>query len=130
MLRTTKNIYEILGSGLEFITNEEDFTRAMKKVTDDAFATIFQAQNDGQLKWRRSGITMKDLVTDVTVKNGRDEDVRIPVVFFTNVSSEGFDGGYLMLEDKYSGLCRNTADQRVRNLYQQLTGKTWPYAHM
>lgn len=125
-----KNIYGILGSGLEFITNEEDFTRAMKEVTDGAFATIFQAQNDGRLQWRRSGITMKDLVTEVTVKNGRNEDVNILVIFFTSVSWEGFDGGYLMLGDKHNAPCKNTADPRVRNLYKQLTGKTWPYSHM
>lgn len=116
---------QLLGEGLETITNPDKFREAMMRVCEAAFTAIFQAQDDGKLQWRRSGNNLTDLVAEVTVKNGRDEDIVIPAILFISAGDEGFRTGYLMLGSRRNAPCRNTADLRVQRLYTQVTEKPW-----
>ena len=131
MQTQTMNGNQLLGNGLEIITNHDEFHEAMNKVSETAFAAVFQAQDEGRLKWRRAGDDLTDLVTEAVVKDGRGEDIVIPVILFTSFSVEahddGFKDGYLMLGSKRDAPCRNTDDPRVQRLYTQLTGKPWSH---
>ncbi len=128
MQTETMNGNQLLGNGLETITNPDKFREAMNKVSEVAFATVFQAQDEERLKWRRAGDDLTDLVTEAVVKDGRGEDVTVPVILFTSVTDEGFKDGYLMLGSRQNAPCRNTADPRVQRLYTQVTEKPWSHS--
>ena len=128
MQTETMNGNQLLGSGLETITNPDKFREAMNKVSETAFATVFQAQDEGRLKWKRAGDDLTDLVTEVAVKDGRGEEITVPVILFTSVTDEGFRDGYLMLGSRRNAPCRNTADPRVQRLYTQVTEKPWSHS--
>ena len=119
------NGIQLIGAGLETITNPDKFREAMNKVSEAAFATVFQAQDEGRLQWKRAGDDLSDLVTEVTVRNGRNEEIAVPVILFTSVTDEGLKDGYLMLGSRRNAPCRNTADPRVQRLYTQVTEKAW-----
>ena len=119
---------QLLGSGLEAITNPDKFREVMNKVSEAAFAAVFQAQDEGKLRWRRAGDDLTDLVTEAVVKDGRGEEVTVPVILFISVTEDGFRDGYLMLGSKRNAPCRNTADPRVQRLYAQVTGKSWSHS--
>jgi hypothetical protein len=118
---------QLLTNGLETVTNPDKFRETMNKVSEAAFAAVFQAQDEGKLKWERAGDNLTDLVTEVTVKDNRGEDVTMPVIFFTKATDDGFVDGYLMLGSKHNAPCRNTADPRVKRLYTQVTEKPWSH---
>lgn len=123
---TPRSGYQIVGAGLEKITNLDAFQEAMEKVCEDAFAAIFQAQDAGMLKWKRAGNSFDDLITEAVIKNGRSEDVVVPVILFTDISCESaITFGFLTIGSKIDAPCRNTADPRVKRLFEQITGKTW-----
>ena len=119
---------QLIGTGLETITNPDKFREAMNKVSEAAFATVFQAQDEGRLQWKRAGDDLSDLVTEVTVRNGSGEEVTVPVILFTSVTDEGSKYGYLMLGSRRNAPCRNTADPRVQRLYMQVTEKAWSHS--
>lgn len=118
---------QLLGNGLETIANPDKFREAMNKVSEAAFVAVFKAQDEGSLKWKRAGDDLTDLVTEAVVKDGRGEDVTVPVILFTSVTNERFMDGYLMLGSRRNAPCRNTADPRVQRLYTQVTNKQWSH---
>lgn len=118
------NGIQLLGNGLETITNPGKFREAMNKVSEAAFAVVFQAQDEGRLQWKRVGEDLTDLVAEAVVKNGRGEEITVPVILFTSVSDYGFKDAYLMLGSRCNAPCRNTADPRVQRLYTQVTGES------
>ena len=128
MQTETMNGNQLLGNGLETIINTDKFLEAMNKVSEAAFARVFQAQDEGKLKWRRTGDYLTDLCTEVFVKDGRDEEIVIPVILFISITYEGPRYGYLMLGSKRNAPCRNTADPRVQRLYTQVTEKPWSHS--
>ncbi len=123
---TSRSGYQIIGVGLEPITNIDAFQEAMERVCEDAFTAIFQAQDAGTLKWKRSGISFDDLVTEAVIKNGRGESVVVPIILFTDVCCESASTfGFLTIGSKIDAPCRNTADPRVKRLFEQITGRAW-----
>lgn len=128
MQTKSRNGDQLLGDGLEIITNSDKFREAMDKVSKAAFAAVFKAQDEGRLQWKRAGEDFADLVTEAVVRNGRGEEITVPVIFFTTVTDDtGFRDGYLVLGSRRNAPCRNTADLRVQNLYTQVTGKAWSH---
>lgn len=125
MVTQTLNGTQIFATGLESILNENAFREAMRKVTDQAFSHLFEEQASGNLKWRRSGEDMRDLVTDVTIKNALDQEVTISAFFVTYIGDEGYRSAFLSLGGKEKAPCRNDADESVKNLFTSLTGKEW-----
>lgn len=128
MQAETMNGNRLLGNGLETITNPDKFREAMNKVSEAAFATVFQAQDEGGLKWRRAGDDLSDLVTEAVLKDGRGEEITVPVILFISVTDDGFKDGYLMLGSRRNAPCRNTVDPRVQRLYTQVTEKQWSHS--
>jgi len=125
MQTETLNGTQLLGNGLETITNTDKFREAMNKVCETAFAVVFHTQDEGKLKWRRTGEDMNDFITELPVKNGRGEEIIIPVFLLTIITNEGFKHGFLMLGSTNNAPCRNTMDPRVQRLYTQVTEKPW-----
>ena len=127
MQTETMNGNQLLGNGLETITNPDKFREAMSKVSEAAFVAVFQVQDEGKLKWRRAGDDLTDLVTEAIVKDGRGQDVTVTVILFTGVTDDGFKDGFLMLGSRRNAPCRNTVDPRVQRLYTQVTEKPWSH---
>ena len=119
---------QLLGNGLETITNPGKFREAMDRVSEAAFADIFRAQDEGKLKWRRSGDNLIDLVTEAVVKDGRGGEIRVPVILFTSVDCDnGFRTGFLVLGSRHNAPSNSTDDPRVQRLYTQVTEEPWPH---
>ena len=126
-MRTT-NGNQLLGNGLETITDPDKFRETMDTVSESAFATVFQAQDAGKLQWKCTGEDLTDLITEVAIKDGCGEEITVPVILFTSVTDEGFKNGYLVLGSRSNAPCRNTADVRVQRLYTQVTEKPWSHS--
>lgn len=116
---------QIIGEGLEKIINPDKFREAMHRVSEAAFKAVFQAQDAGSLRWKREGANLTDLATTITIRNGRGDDITIPVIFFEDTTDDGYKYGYLMLGSKRDAPCHNILDLRVKRLYSQVTKKRW-----
>ncbi len=126
MTAHAKTIREILLTGLETITNNDEFNGASGRVLEDAFNAIFEAQNLGKLQWRRSGGELRDFTTEAVIKNAKGEEILISVYLYVSFDGDGFRGAYLTLVERGgTAPCRNNYDQRVQKLFFQLTGETW-----
>jgi hypothetical protein len=121
----TTSGFQVLCNGLETITNSDKFREAMERTLEAAFMTVFQAQDEGKLKWRRVGDGLRDMVTEAVVKDGRGENVTVLVTLYTTADDEGFKNTYLALGNRPDAPSHSTGDPRVKRLYEQLTGEPW-----
>lgn len=118
---------QVLYVGLETILNEYEFKRAKDNVTELAFSRVFHSQDEGVLQWKRADGSvpggLEDFVANVVVKNGRGEEVEMVATLFIGYLDRAFL--YLTLGGKENSPTRNEHDERVRKLYQQITGVEW-----
>jgi hypothetical protein len=116
-VKTQESIIEILGKGIETILNPSEFKEALGSIENAAFGRIFTMQNEKKLKWVRSGPELQVFSTQVSVKNGEDRNVVVPVTL-----TIGNGALFLEIGQGVGKFCRNSADSRVKLLYKQITG--------
>lgn len=116
---------QIFAVGLEAITNDRDFRSEVKNLTDQAFADLFRAHAQGNLKWMRSGEDMNDLITEVVARNALNQAIKVTAYLTSQIDSNGHRSASLSLGSKEKAPCRNDNDPRVKALFVELTGLRW-----
>ena len=124
----TMNGNQLLGNGLETITNPDRFREAMDKVSEAAFCNGLPGTRRRETEVAALGMTWPILSPKQSSRTAAVRIATVPVILFTSMTDEGFKDGYLMLGSRRNAPCRNTADSRVQRLYTQVTEKPWSHS--